>query len=175
MKDIVPVEMIEQRIFVIHGQKVMIDRDLARLYGVKTKVLKQAVKRNTERFPKDFMFQLTWEETKALRSQIVTLKQGSIRGMHSKYRAYAFTEQGVAMLSSVLKSERAIQVNIAIMRAFVKLRQIISTHKELAHKLAELERRVESHDVEIRVIFEAIRKLMVSPVKPKRRIGFCKD
>lgn len=176
MKDIVAVTMIEQRIFVIRGQRVMLSPHLAELYGVETRVLIQAVKRNIERFPADFMFQLTWEETKALRSQIVTLKQGSTRGMHSKYRAYAFTEQGVAMLSSVLSSERAIQVNIAIMRAFVKLREILLTHKQLAHKLTKLERRVEIHDTEIQTIFEAIRQLMEPSLKkPKRKIGFSKD
>jgi hypothetical protein len=122
------------------------------------------------RFPEDFMFQLTDEEFDILRSQIVTSRWGGRR-----YLPYAFTEQGVAMLSSVLHSERAIQVNIVIMRAFVNLRKILSTHKELAQKLAELERKVESHDTEIHAIFDAIRQLMKSPEKTKRRIGFSKD
>jgi hypothetical protein len=125
------------------------------------------------------MFQLTWEETRALRSQIVTLNDAttgfSMRGKHIKYRPYAFTEQGVAMLSSVLKSERAIQVNIEIMRAFVKLRRILSTHKNLAHKIGELEGKIAKHDEEIQAIFEAIRQLMKPPEKAHRRIGFIKE
>jgi phage regulator Rha-like protein len=164
-------ESVEQKIFLIKGQKVMLSVHLAELYRVKTKVLIQAVKRNISRFPEDFMFKLTWEETQSLRSQIVTLNKTG-RGKHLKYLPYAFTEQGVAMLSSVLNSERAIQVNIAIMRAFVKLRQILITHKELAHKLEQLERKIEKHDADIQTIFEAIRQLMAPPEKPKRRIGF---
>jgi hypothetical protein len=158
---------IEQKIFLIRSQRVMLSMQLADLYGVATKVLMQAVKRNLDRFPSDFMFKLTSEELRTLRSQIVTSKRGGIR-----YLPYAFTEQGVAMLSSVLKSKRAIQVNITIMRAFVKLRQILSTHKELSHKLEQLERKTEKHDSEIQAIFEAIRQLMAPPEKPKRRIGF---
>jgi SpoVK/Ycf46/Vps4 family AAA+-type ATPase len=159
----------------------MVDKDLALLYGVKPKPLNQAVKRNISRFPSDFMFQLTSEEARSLRSQIVTLNEpiegqrvtNSRRGLHDKYLPYAFTEQGVAMLSSVINSERAVQVNIAIMRAFVKLREILSTHKELAHKLKELEGKIEKHDGEIRAIFEAIRQLMAPPpVPPKPRIEF---
>ncbi len=119
------------------------------------------------------MFQLTQEEDKSLRSQFVTLKKG--RGQHPKYLPYAFTEQGVAMLSSVLNSERAIQVNIAIMRAFVKLREVLSTHKELAHKLAELERKIAKHDEHIQGIFQAIRQLMTSPETKKRKIGFLRN
>jgi len=165
---VVPVELIEKKIYLIRGHKVMLDSDLAELYGVKTKVLLQSVKRNINRFPSDFMFQLSKEEFDNLRSQIVTSKSRGGR----RYLPYAFTEQGVAMLSSVLRSERAIQVNIAIMRAFVRLRQIFSTHKELAYKLAELERKIEKHDEEIKAIFEAIRRLMMSPQKPKRKIGF---
>ena len=167
---IIPVELIEKKIYLIRGQKVMLDSDLAELYGVETRVLLQNVKRNIARFPPDFMFQLTKEEYDFLRSQIVILKLG--RGKHRKYLPYAFTEQGVAMLSSVLRSERAIQVNIVIMRAFVRLRQILSTHKELAHKLNELERKIERHDEEIKAIFDAIRQLMAPPEKPRRRIGF---
>jgi phage regulator Rha-like protein len=173
-------EVIEQKIYLIRGQRVMLSADLADLYGVTAKVLMQAVKRNADRFPEDFMFQLTHNEFKSLRSQFVTLKSldrdsslsDSRRGKHSKYLPYAFTEQGVAMLSSVLRSKKAIQVNIAIMRAFVKLRQILSTNKELAQKLKELEQRIEKHDTEIHAIFEAIRQLMTPPDKPKRSIGF---
>ena len=176
MKGLIPQEVIEHRIFVIRGHKVMLDRDLAGLYGVSTKAFNQAVKRNIKRFPDDFMFRLTWKEVHPLRSQFVTLKdiQGEPgkRGRHIKYLPYAFTEQGVAMLSSVLKSERAIQVNIAIMRAFVRLREILSTNKKLACRLAELERRMEKKDEEIIAIFEAIRQLMKPPEKPKRQIGF---
>ena len=169
MKDLIPQEIIERKIYLIRGQKVMLSTHLAKLYGVKTKVLIQAVKRNIKRFPKDFMFQLSWEEAQSSRSQFVTLK----KGQNIKYLPYAFTEQGVAMLSSVLNSERAIQVNIAIMRAFVKLREILSTHKELAYKLKELETKIEKHDEEIIAIFEAIRQLMAPPPeKPKPRIGF---
>jgi len=176
MKALIPQKIIEQKIFSIRRQKVMISTHLAKLYGVKTKALIQAVKRNIERFPNDFMFQLTWEEAQSLRSQIVTLKdtkgKSSKRGKHIKHLPYAFTEQGVAMLSSVLRSKRAIHVNVAIMRAFVRLRQILSTHKELANKLSQLERKIEKHDEEIKAIFDAIRQLMAPPKKPRRRIGF---
>ena len=165
---IVPVEIIEKKIFLIRGHKVMLDSDLAELYGVETKVLVRAIKRNIERFPPDFMFQLTKEEFDNLRFHFGTSSQWGGR----RYLPYAFTEQGVAMLSSVLRSKRAIQVNIAIMRVFVKLRQILSTHKELAYKLAELERKIERHDEEIKVIFDAIRQLVTPPEKPRRRIGF---
>ncbi|MBI3616169.1 MAG: ORF6N domain-containing protein [Candidatus Omnitrophica bacterium] len=163
-------ERIEHRIFLIRGQKVMLDRDLAELYGVPTKRLNEQVRRNPNRFPPDFMFQLTPEEVNSLRSQIATLKTG--RGRHRKYLPYAFTEQGIAMLSSVLNSERAIQVNVTIMRAFVKLRQMLGTHRELAEKLAEQDRRLEGHDVKIRSLFEAIRQLMAPPERSRRRIGF---
>ena len=162
-------EPIERRILLIRGQKVMLDRDLASLYGVPTKVFNQAVRRNMDRFPEDFMFQLTPQETKKLsRSQFVTLK----RGQNIKYKPCVFTEQGVAMLSSVLRSKRAVQVNIAIMRAFVKLRRMIATHHKLASKLSEMERRLKGHDVEIRSLFEAIRQLVAPPKLPRRRIGF---
>ena len=165
---VVLVELIEKKIYLIRAHKVMLSTDLAKLYGVEVRVLVQAVKRNIERFPEDFMFQLSQEEYENLKSQIVTSSWGGAR----RARPYAFTEQGVAMLSSVLRSERAIQVNIAIMRAFVRLRQIFSTHKELAYKLAELERKIEKHDEEIKAIFEAIRRLMMAPKKPRRKIGF---
>ena len=169
MKTIVPSESLEEKIFLIRGKKVMFDQDLAELYGVKTKALNQAVTRNRERFPIDFMFQLTWEESKILRSQSVTLSWGE----HSKYRPFAFTEQGVAMLSSVLRSKRAVRVNIAIMRAFVKLRELLSVHKELAYQLKELEQTVTVHDEKIERIFRIIEKLMVpTPQSRKGHIGF---
>ena len=168
MKELIPSEIIERKIFLMRGQKVMLRRHLAELYGVEVKVLIQAVKRNIERFPKDFMYQLTRQEVMNLKSQFVTSSWGGAR----RANPYAFTEQGVAMLSSILRSKRAIHVNIAIMRAFVKLRQILSTHKELAHKLNELERRIEKHDAEIKDIFEAIRQLMTPTPESKRKIGF---
>src|SRR3989344_2609438 len=165
---VIPSERIESRIVLLRGQKVMLDSELAELYGVATKVLIQAIKRNIERFPADFMFQLTVEEADLLRSQIVTLKTG--RGRHRKYLPYAFTEQGVAMLSSVLRSKRAIHVNIEIMRAFVRLRQMLSTNADLARKLAVLEKK---YDAQFRVVFDAIRELMIPPEpKKKRPIGF---
>ena len=168
---LIPEEVIERKIFMIRGHKVMLDKDLAGLYGVETKVLIQAVKRNVERFPEDFMFQLSEGEFDNLRSQFVTSSWGGTR-----YLPYVFTEQGVAMLSSVLNSAVAIQVNIAIMRAFVKLRQILSMNKELACKLAELEGKIEKHDKDIQAIFEAIRRLMAPPlIKPKPQIGFKPD
>ena len=176
MPAVIPKAMIERKIYELRGRKVMLDRDLAELYGVETKVLNQAVGRAEERFPEDLMFQLTWPETGCLRSQFVTLKnKPSKRGKHVKYLPYAFTEQGVAMLSSVLRSKRAIHVNIAIMRAFVKLREIISSHKQLANKLSQLETRIENHDIEIQAIFQAIRQVMAIPEKPKCRIGFHRD
>ena len=166
----IPVERIEKAIFVIRGHKVMLDADLAELYGVKTKALKQAVRRNIERFPKDFMFQLNEEEHSNLRSQFVTSSLAQWGG--TRYKPMAFTEQGVAMLSSILRTKRAIQANIAIMRVFVRLREMMATHKELAYKLAELEQRLEGHDEQIQSIFEAIRRLMTPPERPRRRIGF---
>lgn len=172
MQSIVPAEVIERKILLIRGQKVMLDRGLADLYGVATKVLLQAVKRNLTRFPDDFMFQLNYQEVAALRSQIVTSKTG--RGGH-RYQPYVFSEQVVAMLSSVLNSERAIQVNIAIMGAFVKLKEMLSTNKELAHKLAQLERKIEKHDGEIKLIFDAIRQLMIPPETKKKKIGFGRE
>jgi hypothetical protein len=169
-QQLIPLERIERRIFLIRGQRVMLDRDLGQLYGVPTKVFNQAVKRSLERFPEDFMFQLTWDEAVQLsRSQFVTLK----RGQNPKYRPYAFTEQGVAMLSSVLRSKRAVQVNIVIMRVFVRLREILLTHKDLARKLEALEKKYREHDVKIQGIFDAIRNLMApAPLPPKRQIGF---
>ncbi len=160
-----PAEHIERAILVIRGEKVILDANLAALYGVDTRVLVQAVKRNAERFPPDFMFQLTQEEFALLRSQSVTSRGWGGR----RYPPYAFTEQGVAMLSSVLKSPRAIQVNIEIMRAFVRLRQLLATHAELAQKLADLEAK---YDEQFAVVFEAIKQLMTPPEPKHKRIGF---
>jgi len=165
----IPAERIEKSILLIRGQKVMLDRNLAELYGVQTKVLKQAVRRNIKRFPDDFMFELTKQEFENWRSQIVTSKRDK---MGLRYRPMAFTEQGVAMLSSVLNSDRAVEVNIAIMRAFVQLRKISSSQKQLARKLQEIEARLGDHDEKIQVIFEAIHELITTPEKPKRKIGF---
>ena len=168
-KSLIPVDRIEKAILLIRGQKVMLDADLAALYGVETRVLVQAVKRNIERFPEDFMFQLSKEEADFLRSQIVTLKKG--RGQYSKYLPYAFTEQGVAMLSSVLRSQRTIQVNIEIMRAFIRLRRMLASHVELARKLDALEKK---YDAQFKQVFEAIRQLMTPPEPKRRPIGFRK-
>lgn len=149
---------------------MLLDSDLAELYGVATKVLVQAVKRNQQRFPPDFMFHLTEQEVRASRSQIVTLNEAGGRGHNIKYRPYAFTEQGVAMLSSVLRSERAVQVNVEIMRAFVRLRGLIGQNEDLAQRLDNLESR---YDRQFKVVFDAIRELMTPPTPaPKRRIGF---
>jgi len=164
----VPVERIQKAIFVIREHKVMLSTHLAELYGVVPKVLIQAVKRNIERFPEDFMFQLSAVEYENLKSQFVTSSWGGIR----RARPYAFTEQGVAMLSSVLRSRRAIEVNIAIMRVFVRLREMMAAHKELALKLQELEGRIQDHDEKIVAIFEAIRQLMSPPTSPRKKIGF---
>ncbi len=160
-------EQIADRILVLRGQKILLDRDLAALYGVETRVLNQAVKRNADRFPEDFMFALTREEIVRV-SQVVT-SSGALK--FSK-RVHAFTEQGVAMLSSALRSERAVQVNIAIMRTFVRLREMLETNRELAKRFAELESRVEQHDEEIAAIVEAIRQLIAPERKPRREIGF---
>lgn len=160
---------IANTIALVRGHKVMLDADLATLYGVPTKVLVQAVKRNLERFPDDFMFQLSVQEWGALRSQSVTSNTG--RGGRRTV-PYAFTEQGVAMLSSVLNSARAIAVNIGIMRAFVRMREILATNKELAAKLAQLERKLNTHDQAISGILEAIRSLMAPLPQNKRSIGF---
>ena len=168
-----PMEVIEHRIIFLRGRKVMLGTDLAELYQVPTKALNQAVKRNIDRFPEDFMVKLTQEEASLLRSQIVTLEGG--RGKYPKYAPYAFTEQGVAMLSSVLRSERAIHVNIVIMRAFVKLREIMATHKDLAHKIDALEDKYQEHDKELQIVFKAIRELLQPPpMPPRRQIGFIK-
>lgn len=173
----VPVEHITRSILVLRGQRVLLDAELAALYGVEIRVLVQAVKRNWTRFPEDFMFQLSAAEWTALRSHLVTLKTG--RGRHRKYLPYAFTEQGVAMLSSVLKSGRAITVNIQIMRAFVRMRELLASNKELASRLDELEASLEktlaAHDQAIAAILSAIRQLMSAPISKRRPIGFTAD
>jgi|SRR6516162_3844648 hypothetical protein len=166
-KEIVPIGRIAQSILVLRGQRVMLDRDLAVLYGVETRVLNQAVKRNCDRFPEDFVFTLSREEIQRI-SQTVT----SSASLKFSKQVRAFTEEGVAMLSSVLTSERAIKVNIAIMRAFVKLREALETNRELARRFSELERRVGKHDAEIAAILETIRQLIAPPEKPRREIGF---
>jgi len=165
-----PAERVETRILTIRGHRVMIDADLAELYGVPTKRLNEAVRRNATRFPEDFMFQLTAEESESLRSQFATLKPG--RGRYRKYLPYVFTEQGVAMLSSALNSERAVQVNISIMRAFVALRRAAASHAALSRRLDELERKHGVHDEKFKIVFRAIRELMEPPKKARRKIGF---
>ncbi len=164
---IVPAEAIEGHIHLIRGHRVMLDVDLAQLYGVTTSALNQAVKRNRGRFPEDFMFPLNRPEFENWRSHSVTSNPAAKMGL--RRRPYAFTEQGVAMLSSVLRSERAVMVNVAIMRTFVRLRQLLVTHKDLARKLAALERK---YDRRLRVVFQAIRQLMESPQRPTKQIGF---
>jgi hypothetical protein len=173
-----PGETIESRILLIRGRKVLLSMHLAELYQVEPKVLIQAVKRNLKRFPIDFMFQITWEEVGILKSTVLPEPESSVRSQivtlqksrHIKHLPYVFTEQGVAMLSSVLRSDRAIQVNIEIMRTFVRIRQILASHTDLAEKLAALENR---YDTQFKVVFDALRELMAPPVSAKsRRIGF---
>ncbi|MDR1323747.1 MAG: ORF6N domain-containing protein [Candidatus Margulisbacteria bacterium] len=176
---LVPEKIIENRILLIRGRKVMLDRDLANLYGVLTKNLNKAVKRNLERFPADFMFQLTLKEAELSRFQNGTLKKG--KGTNIKYLPYAFTEQGVAMLSSILSSPRAIQVNIQIMRTFTKLRQIMLTHKDLQRKIEEIilrqETKFKTYDEQIQYIFKVINEILdpVVPEPPKKKYGFLAD
>jgi hypothetical protein len=162
---IIPLDRIEKRILILRSQRVMLSTDLAKLYGVAPRVFVQAVKRNIDRFPEDFMFQLTKQELKNLKSQFVTSSWGGIR----RAMPYAFTEQGVAMLSSVLRSRRAVMVIIGILRAFVKLREILTSHRELARKLAEMENR---YDAQFKVVFIAMRRLMEPAKRPRRQIGF---
>jgi hypothetical protein len=169
----VVVERIERKILLIRGQKVMLDDALAELYRVPTKALKQAVRRNIDRFPADFMMELNTEEATALRSQSVTLEKG--RGRYGKYAPYAFTEQGVAMLSSVLKSKRAVQMNISIVRAFVRLREVLATHRDLARKLEDLERRQTEQASRVDGVYEVLQRMIAAPAKPKRSIGFLND
>jgi hypothetical protein len=172
-------EIIEPLVLYLRREKVLLDTDLAELYGVETKVLNQAIKRNSERFPSDFMFQLTEEEWESLKSQTVTSKKAIKplrsqtvtlkRGHHRKYRPYAFTEQGVAMLSRVLRSPRAEEVNIAIMRTFVQLRRLMDSNKLLAEKIEKLEKK---YDENFKLVFDAIRQLIAADAKPKREVGF---
>ena len=167
-KNIIPIQQVAKAIRFVREERVLLDFDLARLYGVSTGNLNKAVRRNRDRFPVDFMFQFSAEETKSLKFQLGISKGRGGR----RHFPYAFTEQGVAMLSSVLNSERAVKVNIAIIRAFVKLRQTLETNRELSHKFSELEKRVDKHDEEIGAILEAIRQLMAPSEKPRCEIGF---
>ena len=167
MTDIIPVENIVNKIYIFRGVKVMLDSDLAELYGVETKVLNQAVKRNIIRFPSDFMFQLDKEEYDSLRSHFVTLETG--RGQHRKFLPYVFTEHGILMLSSVLSSEKAVQVNIQIMRTFTRLRRMLSTHEELKIKIELMEKK---YDAQFRIVFDAIKEIITDELKPERKIGF---
>jgi len=170
MKDeLVPVELIENKIYMIRGQKVMLDRDLAELYGVDTGYLNRQVRHNTDRFPGDFMFQLSNEEYENLKCKLCISSWGGRR-----FNPLVFTEQGVAMLSGILRSKRAVYVNIAIMRAFVRLRQILSSHKELAQKFEQLEKRVFKHNSDIRELVKDIRRLTMEKTGKKLRIGFLK-
>lgn len=171
-KQLLPVESVINKILVIRNQKVILDRDLAVLYNVETRTLKQAVRRNIKRFPEDFMFQLTKEEFMNWRSQIV-MSSSDQKGL--RYFPFAFTELGVAMLSSVLKSERAIEVNILIMRAFVRLREIISTHKKVEEKLKEIDNNLKDHDEKILQIIQVINQLINPPEPAKKKIGFTID
>ena len=164
MNEVVPIKNLINKIIFLRGHKVMLDSDLAELYGVETKRLLEQVKRNIERFPADFMYQLTEKEFTFLRSQFATSKRGGRR-----YPPYAFTEQGIAMLSSVLHSERAIKVNIAIMRAFVKLRELLLSNKELNQQLQEMEAK---YDKQFKIVFEVLQQLMETPNKPRKDIGF---
>ena len=164
-----PADQIAAAIVVVRGCRVLLDEELARLYGVQTKALNQAVRRNRDRFPADFAFQLEAAEVPALRSQIVTLEPPEGRGRHRKYRPWAFTEQGVAMLSSVLRSPRAVAANIQIMRAFVELRRVAGSHADIVRRLDALEQR---YDGQFRQVFAAIRSLIEPPPRSRRRIGF---
>jgi|SRR3989304_7105447 len=165
--EVIPQQLIENKIFIIRGKKIMLDRDLAVLYGVETKLINRAVKRNIDRFPEDFMFQLTKEEFDNLRFHFGTSSWGGQR-----YLPYAFTENGVAMLSSVLNSKRAIHVNIQIMRTFTKIREMLATHKELRQKIDKMEKK---YDHQFKIVFDAIRQLMSPPEAKKRRVGFRRE
>jgi phage regulator Rha-like protein len=170
-RGLIPIEIIENRILVLRGHRVMLDRDLAELFGVETRVLNQAVSRNGDRFPDDFMFQLTLEEGKAVllsRSQIVTLKRGS----NLKYRPYAFTERGTVMLANILRSSVAVRASIQVVRAFVHLRQMLAANQDLARKVEALERRVGKHDVDLQAVLNALQNLLHPPAPAKRSIGF---
>ncbi|MFA6432815.1 MAG: ORF6N domain-containing protein [Candidatus Paceibacterota bacterium] len=171
IKQIVPVEVISQKIFIIRGRKVMLGQHLAELYETPVKILIQAVKRNIERFPEDFMFQLTQEEFVNLKSQFVTSSWGGIR----RALPYAFTEHGVTMLSSVLRSPQAIQMNIFIVRAFVRIRELLASNKELGYKIEEIEREQKTQNRHINAIYRILDKLVAEPIKPKESMGFRKD
>jgi hypothetical protein len=167
----IPEQLVINKIHLLRGQKVMIDEDLAELYGVETKRLKEAVRRNINRFPKDFMFELDFAEFKSLRTQFATLKKG--RGQHAKYMPFAFTEQGVAMLSSVLNSETAIRVNIQIIRIFTRMREVMLTNKDILFQLEKLETKYSKHDEDIQQIFKYLKQLLTPPKHPPRaKIGF---
>lgn len=167
---IVPIEQIAQSILILRGQRVLLDGELAQLYGVTTKRFNEQVKRNLERFPADFMFRLNTEEAAALRSQFATLKTG--RGQHRKYLPYAFTEHGAIMAATILNSPRAVDMSVYVVRAFVQLRDLLTSNRQLAEKFAEFERKVSSHDQAIAGILKAIRELMHPPVPKQRPIGF---
>jgi len=167
----IPDELVMNKIYLIRGQKIMLDRDLAELYGVENKRLKEAIRRNINRFPEDFMFELTPAEFESLRTQIATLKGG--RGQHPKYMPFAFTEQGVAMLSSVLNSETAIRVNIQIIRVFTRMREMIMTNKDILLQLEKIEKKLSGHDKDIQLIFKYLKQLLIPPEHPPRpKIGF---
>jgi ORF6N domain len=166
---VIPDEVVMNKIYVVRGQRVMIDRELAELYGVETKVLKQAVRRNIIRFPEDFMFEMSIEDFANWRSQNVTSREDR-QGL--RYAPFCFTEQGVTMLSCILNSERAVVVNIQIIRIFIKLRQMISTNKDILFQLEKLEKKITSHDKDIRIIFKCIKQLLNPPQEPRTRIGF---
>jgi hypothetical protein len=172
-QNVVPLERVERAILILRGHRVILDSDLAALYGVPVKRLNEQVKRNIDRFPDDFAFTLTEEEHEALRSQFATLKTG--RGGHRKYLPRAFTEHGALMVASVLNSPKAVEMSILVVRAFVRLRQILATNRQLATKLDELERRIAAHDKNIVALFQTVRSLMAVPEKPKRRIGFARE
>ena len=167
-KLVVPAERVEKAILLVRGQKVILDADLAKLYGVTTKRLNEQVRRNRKRFPEDFMFKLTAEE----KSEVVANCDHLSRLKFSPTLPYVFTEHGAIMVASILNTQRAVEASIFVVRAFVRLREMVSTHKKLASKLSELERNIESHDESIQTIFEAIRQLMIEPEKPGRKIGF---
>ena len=164
---IISIELIENKIYFIRNKKVMLDGDLAELYGISTKRLNEQVRRNIDRFPEDFMFILSKEESDSLRSQFATLKKG--RGQHSKYLPYAFTEHGAIMAATILNSPRAVEMSIFVVRAFVKLREMLSSHKDLKRKIEEMEKK---YDSQFKIVFNAIKELMSPPEKPIRKIGF---
>ncbi|PCJ27881.1 MAG: DNA-binding protein [Flavobacteriales bacterium] len=167
MNKVIKIENIASQVLFVRGEKVLLDFHLAGLYEVETKVMKQQIRRNMDRFPEDFMFELSKKEWDSLRSQFVTLNTG--RGQHSKYLPFAFTEQGIAMLSSVLRSKKAIEVNIAIMRTFVQLRKLMDTNKELADKIEKLETK---YDEQFQIVFDAIKKLIHQENEPRKKVGF---